>query len=197
MRKRWFVIPVVLFLVIGSILFFPRFYAEDSPVLTVFNTLGNNNSDNPGGSGSNGGGGGSSSGSGSFGGSGGNGGGSGGSGGGSGGCIEGIIPHAVKNLRFDEECMEFQDNLCINKRIECIFDVYNLDYSIAGDFGFNLYVIEKNGNSGNAFDSVYIEKFIATRDNVEMSNSFNILGEGAGKNLDCVYASQKIPERVC
>lgn len=188
MRKRWFVIPIVLFLVIGSILFFPKFYTEDNPVLTVFNTLGNNNGDDTGRTGNNGGSGGSSSSGGS---------GSSGGGGGSGGCVYGIIPHAVKNLRFDEECMEFQDNLCINKRIECTFDVYNLDYSIAGNFGFNLYVIEKNGNSGNAFDYVYIEKFIAVRDNVEMSNSFNILGDDAEKKLDCVYASQKIPERVC
>lgn len=111
-------------------------------------------------------------------------------------CQQIQVSYSVKNLKTTSECENYLGEICINKKIQCSFEVYNLDKEVSGDFGFNIYVF-KDEDVANIIDSLYSEKFIPNLGNETFEGDFMITSNGpdgnANQNLSCFYGSAKIP----
>ncbi len=115
-------------------------------------------------------------------------------------CKEISYSYALKDLNVLSVCNNLQNNICVDKEVDCSIDVYNLEGN-GGVFAVNFVFFERGGD-GTPLYSVVKEYFVGSLSNVVFEGSFSVQSEGesgnANKNIDCWALTDKTPvKNVC
>lgn len=119
---------------------------------------------------------------------------------GGGNCTNIPYSYALKDLNVISVCNNLQNDVCIDKKVDCSIKVSNLD-SNGGVFAINFVFFERGGD-GTPLYSVFKESFVGSLSNVVLEGSFSVQSEGesgnANKNIDCWALTDKTPvNSVC
>jgi len=109
-------------------------------------------------------------------------------------CEQRSISYALKNFVKDSVCLSYNGEDCIDKRVNCSVEVYNLDSSVSGSFIIKIELKELESQQKvdefNLSDSIDPQSFKV----FEKSINFDSPQE-ANKNYTCVFSNLKIPEK--
>jgi len=113
-------------------------------------------------------------------------------------CYKKRISYSLQNFIVQEECNLFTDGNCVDKTVECSMIAFNFDDSIGGDFDVSIRVFEKGLSSENYLQEAFDTSLISSMSSQNFSETFNIQGLDAGKNLDCAFSTVSVPKiEVC
>lgn len=117
-------------------------------------------------------------------------------------CTTKQISYSMENLNKTSVCNQYQDNICINKTVYCLIDIYNKDNEISGFFDIQIFFIEENKTQQDAID-VKTFRFSLSPDSKQIiTTSTNIKSSGedglANKKINCLFNTLEVPTKeVC
>ncbi|MBU0760481.1 MAG: hypothetical protein KJ600_03715 [Nanoarchaeota archaeon] len=104
------------------------------------------------------------------------------------------ISYSLKNSQTTQTCSTYQEEICVDKTVECSLKVTNLDFETTGLFEIQFNLIEGESTIESASDS----HVISPKNFKIFSTTFNIQGETADKDFHCSFNKLQIPEKeVC
>ena len=105
------------------------------------------------------------------------------------------ISYALKNFEKSSTCSSYSGPDCIDKTVDCSVETYNLDGETSGTFvvRFDFFV-----DGDNLIESVTDSDVLQPGSFKIFNGVVRILGENAGKNIDCRFNTEQVPQKeVC
>jgi hypothetical protein len=109
---------------------------------------------------------------------------------------ERTISYTMLDFSQEEICNEIQDEICVNKTLDCGVNVQNLDQVTGGDFVLNMYF--KDLPTGMVLDSVTQSNYVGAMEVVAFAVSRDFQLPESGGNLGCAFFVESAPSyKVC
>jgi hypothetical protein len=102
------------------------------------------------------------------------------------------IPYALENFNTIEECLEYDNQVCIKKTTTCQLNLKNLDKEVSGNFEIRFSVLDSYNEEIN-YDN--IRNYVPASFDQEFVASFNILGNQARENITCIQEMIAVPTK--
>lgn len=107
------------------------------------------------------------------------------------------ISYSIINFNKTETCNELQGEICVDKTINCDFDVYNREDSISGFFKLQIFFVEKGLSKEESFEDIFSTFFLEPKTYKKVVAFANVLSSGeegiANKNITCLYETLEVP----
>lgn len=116
-------------------------------------------------------------------------------------CHPELISYSLENLWINDDCKNYNGEICIKKDINCSVVAKNRDDS-GGDFELIIYFVEEGKSKTDSFDSTSTRVFIPAHENFSLQDLKTVESTGveglANQNLTCFFNTLEVPTKeVC
>lgn len=105
------------------------------------------------------------------------------------------LSYSLKKFVKNSECLTYQDETCIEKRVDCMVEVTNLDHASSGEFEIKTEFFE---TADNILDSSISVQLLAPQESKVFNDSMTFTAAEATKELTCSIGTGEIPKKeIC
>jgi hypothetical protein len=109
------------------------------------------------------------------------------------GCATSSISYSIEDITIEETCNFYNNEICTDKTVTCSAEIHNLDSESDGIFKVILKFMEGDMANGIILESKSREFSVPAGQFEIFMETINLLGEEAGKQLNCFYNTEEPP----